>query len=208
MDQDPLKFDIRITADRRRRAQRSRRGLSGAVETSRQICAHPGCGKPGLYRAPRAPDALDDYLWFCRDHVREYNLRWNFFAGMEDTALAENLARLKGFERSGDIFARRNASPGWLRFGIADPLELLGERGTRRLPAGTRALRLLPNERKALEILAAEPNWTKSEIRKRYRTLVKDLHPDTNGGSRADEARLQQVLWAWEQIRASRNFKE
>ena len=44
------------------------------------------------------------------------------------------------------------------------------------------------------------------EIRKQYKSLVKDLHPDMNGGNRADEDRLQEVVWAWDQIKDSRNF--
>jgi DnaJ-class molecular chaperone len=35
---------------------------------------------------------------------------------------------------------------------------------------------------------------------------VKDLHPDMNGGNRADEDRLQEVVWAWDQLKDSRNF--
>ena len=35
-----------------------------------------------------------------------------------------------------------------------------------------------------------------------YKALVKDLHPDMNGGRRDDEARLSEVVWAWEQIKA------
>ena len=38
--------------------------------------------------------------------------------------------------------------------------------------------------------------------------MVKDLHPDMNGGNRADEDRLQEVVWAWDQIKESRNFRE
>mgnify|MGYP000113764380 CR=1 FL=1 len=40
-----------------------------------------------------------------------------------------------------------------------------------------------------------------------YKSLVKDLHPDMNGGNRADEERLQEVVWAWDQIKDSRNFQ-
>ena len=29
-----------------------------------------------------------------------------------------------------------------------------------------------------------------------------------NGGAREDEDRLQEVVWAWDQIKESRNFKE
>ena len=29
-----------------------------------------------------------------------------------------------------------------------------------------------------------------------------------NGGDRSDEDRLQEVVWAWDQIKDSRNFKD
>ena len=45
-------------------------------------CDHPGCSEGGLFRAPRTPDVLDSYYWFCLDHIRSYNKAWNFFAGM------------------------------------------------------------------------------------------------------------------------------
>ena len=67
--------------------------------------------------------------------------------------------------------------------------------------------RLPPTERKALEILDARDHWTKAEIRKQYKSLVKDLHPDMNGGDRSQEEQLQEVVWAWDQIKDSRNFK-
>ncbi len=38
--------------------------------------------------------------------------------------------------------------------------------------------------------------------------VVKDLHPDMNGGDRSDEDRLQEVVWAWDQIKDSRYFRE
>ena len=71
------------------------------------------------------------------------------------------------------------------------------------------ATRKLPStERKALEILDARDTWTRTEVRKQYKGLVKDLHPDMNVGDRSDEDRLQEVVWAWDQIKDSRYFKE
>jgi DnaJ-class molecular chaperone len=69
---------------------------------------------------------------------------------------------------------------------------------TRRLPA---------TERRAVEILEAKDSWSKPEIRKAYKALIKILHPDMNGGDRSQEEQLQQVMWAWDQIKDSRNFK-
>ena len=38
--------------------------------------------------------------------------------------------------------------------------------------------------------------------------MVKDLHPDMNNGNRADEDRLKEVVWAWEQIKRSRKIPD
>jgi curved DNA-binding protein CbpA len=214
----PFEFDISVTADKKRRARA--RGHSGAVETSGRTCAKPGCSRPGLYRAPKSPDHLEDFLWFCLDHVREYNLRWNFFESHSDADLERQFAADRVWERPTrpfrDSLHRNGTQPhadgrAWQRFGYDDPMELLGDKATMN-PGGERSARperrLPPTERRALEILDARDMQTKAEIRQQYKALVKDLHPDMNGGRRDDEARLAEVVWAWEQIKASRSFRD
>ena len=84
---------------------------------------------------------------------------------------------------------------------------MLGENATQNPGKAVVGRRRLPaKERRALEILDARDYWNKSEIRSQYKNLVKDLHPDMNGGNRAEEEHLQQVVWAWDQIKDSRNF--
>ncbi len=215
----PFDFDISVSADKKRRSRG--RSQSGAVETSGRVCERAGCTKPGKYRAPKSPDTLDDFHWFCLDHVREYNLRWNFFETHSDADLKHQFAADRVWGRATRPFpetpGRNGTQPhadgrAWQRFGFDDPMELLGEKGTLN-PGADRAAarpqrRLPPTERRALEILDAQDGQTKTEIRKQYKALVKDLHPDMNGGRRDDEARLSEVVWAWEQIKASRSFRD
>ena len=47
-----------------------------------QCCDQPGCDKAGEYRAPRSRTALNQYFWFCLEHVRAYNASWDFYKGM------------------------------------------------------------------------------------------------------------------------------
>jgi len=206
----PFDFDIRVSSDKKRRT-RGRRGMSGAVETSTRSCDHPGCEEPGLYRAPRSPEALDDYLWFCREHVREYNLKWNFFAGQTEEEMFESMEQSRVWGRATQPFGKGDERRAWSRLGVEDPMEILGEKATRNpgraAPSG-HTRRLPPTERRALEILDARDTWSRSEIRKQYKSLVKDLHPDMNKGDRTDEERLQEVVWAWDQLRESRNFRD
>lgn len=77
---DPFGFDISAASDKKRRSK-GRRGMSGAFETSTRRCDKSGCSQPGQYRAPKSPKQLDDYYWFCKEHVREYNTNWNYFQG-------------------------------------------------------------------------------------------------------------------------------
>lgn len=213
----PFDFDISVSADKKRRARA--RGLSGAIETSSRGCDKPGCTRPGKFRAPKSPDQLDDFLWFCMEHIREYNLKWNFFQSHSDADLEQQFAADRVWERPTQPFSA-TVSRGqphaegraWQRFGFDDPAELLGENATLN-PGNARGAarpqrRLPPTERRALEILDAQDGQTKTEIRKIYKALVKDLHPDMNGGKRDDEARLSEVVWAWEQIKASRSFRD
>ncbi len=208
----PFEFDMRVSADKKRRTK-GKRGMSGAFETSSRGCDHPGCEEAGQYRAPKSPDHLDEYLWFCKDHVREYNLKWNFFTGQTEDDYLRQADSDRVWNRETKPFSKpKEEARAWQRLGVEDPLEILGANGTQNPAtpgrAGQSTRKLPPTERKALDILDARDTWTRIEIRKQYKTLVKDLHPDMNGGNRADEDRLQEVVWAWDQIKESRYFRD
>lgn len=205
---DPFAFDISAASDKKRRTK-GRRGMSGAFETSTRRCDKEGCGEAGQYRAPKSPRMLEDYFWFCKDHIREYNLNWNYFQGQSEAEFQEFLDNATVWDRPTKPFARSAQDQKWARHGVDDPLEILGANGTNpevRQRSSTR--RLPPTERRALEILEAGEHWTKPEIRKQYKALVKILHPDLNGGDRSDEERLQEVVWAWDQVKDSRSFRD
>ena len=205
---NPFGFDISVSADKKKRT-RGRRGMSGAFETSKRKCEHPGCEEPGQYRAPKSPDHLDEYLWFCKDHVREYNLKWNFFNGTTEEEMEAQMEKDRVWERETKPFKKSEEQRAWARLGVDDPHQVLGDNATQNRGKGTGSTRRLPpTERKALDILEARDHWTKTEIRKQYKSLVKDLHPDMNGGNRDDEDRLQEVVWAWDQIKESRSFQD
>lgn len=210
---NPFEFDISVSADKKRRSK-GRRGMSGASETSTRTCEHPGCEEPGKYRAPRHPDNLEEFRWFCLPHVRQFNQKWNFFQNHSEEELEKQFAADKVWDRPTKPFNKGDGSSpearAWARMGIADPHELLGDNATQNPGRGDglgMGRKLPAPERKALDILEAREDWTKQELRKQYKRLIKELHPDLNGGDRTQEDRLQQVVWAWDQIKESRNFK-
>ena len=69
-----------------------------------------------------------------------------------------------------------------------------------RHPSG-RALR--STELKALQTLGLDDTATADQVKTQYKTLVKRLHPDANGGSRANEDTLKAVIQAYDHLRSS-----
>ncbi|MEO0381367.1 MAG: J domain-containing protein [Pseudomonadota bacterium] len=204
---DPFGFDMSVSSAKKKNP-RGRRGMSGASETSTRICDAPGCNLPGKFRAPKAPDVLDDFYWFCQQHVREYNLKWNFFDGTTEAEINAQQSKDKVWERATKPMADPEARA-WARLGIEDPHQVLGKNATQNPGRGGNAAarKLPPTEKRAIEILETAADATKADIRKAYKALIKVLHPDMNGGDRSQEEQLQEVVWAWDQIKDSRNFK-
>ncbi|SEP94819.1 DnaJ domain-containing protein [Loktanella sp. DSM 29012] len=209
---DPFGFDMSVSSSKKKNP-RGRRGMSGASETSTRVCEHEGCEEAGKYRAPKSPDTLDDYIWFCKEHIREYNLKWNFFDGTSEAELMAQMDKDRAtWERPTKPLKRSVEERAWARLGVQDPHEVLGDNATRNpgrnvaAAGGTR--RLPPTERRAIEILDAKDSMSKAEIRKCYKALIKVLHPDMNGGDRSQEEQLSEVVWAWDQLKSSRNFRE
>ena len=110
-----------------------------------------GCAAAGQYRAPKSPDHLDEYFWFCRDHVREYNLKWNFFQGTTDDEFQKFLDKDRVWERETKPFSRIGDGNAWARLGVNDPMALLGEKATQNpgRPNSAATRKLPPTERKA-----------------------------------------------------------
>ncbi|MCI4664794.1 MAG: J domain-containing protein [Neomegalonema sp.] len=214
----PLFTDISVSADKRRRSKD--RGMSGAVSSGPRGCEWPGCEEKAAYRAPKSPENLNEFRWFCLEHVRLYNSRWNYYKNMSEEEIVESQRTDKMWGRKTWRLGRPGASEGgephadgqaWRRFGFEDPHDVLGDKAT--LNPGDRSAevraRLLPKATlKALKTMSLEVTATRQEIRLRYKELVKRFHPDQNGGDRSEEHRLREVLAAWEILKNDSSFSE
>jgi hypothetical protein len=179
-----------------------------------RTCEVDGCSEEAKYIAPKSPKALDNFHWFCLKHVKEYNTRWNYFKNHSEEEFETELNLSKTWGRKTKPFGsissvNRSHSDGnsRLRFGIEDSFGFISGLEKKDTGSVSAKKRLNHSEQKALSILGATEEMTKNEIRKLYKVLIKDLHPDTNDGKRDDEDRLSEVVWAWDQIRNSNRFE-
>ena len=129
-------------------------------------CSHKNCPHEGLHPAPQTPDKPRPYRYFCLEHIREYNARWNFLGGLSEQEVERHIRDATVWER-----------PTWpLGKG---PLNAK----TRKKPAKDNQDALPPNEIiRALVIFELEHPTALTLVKKKHRELVKRYHPDSNDG--------------------------
>lgn len=177
-------------------------------------CDHAGCKEAGTFRAPKSRDRLNDYYWFCLDHVREYNRTWDYYAGMGPTEIEKAVRSAVVGDRPTWKLGQRTASGRQYRFANGTRFDLFPEdvqadiearlgqaKRKAEKEAQARARRKLSAEDQALAALdlSAPVEW--HEIKARYKVLAKQLHPDANGGDRSAEERLKVVNQAYSTLK-------
>ena len=184
----------------------------GRVGSEGRRCDAPGCPEPGEFRAPGVRsgnfDGPGEFRWYCLDHVRAFNSGYNWFAGMTPEQVMAAQHPIHGWDRQTRAFsptAGIDQAPRWGDF--TDPLDAISARARARKPAQRADGRLvLPDERRALELLDLPLDADRRALRMRYANLVRALHPDRNGGDRSHEARLQRVIEAYQLLRKAAAF--
>lgn len=178
-------------------------------EPPRRFCDWPGCHSTGDYRAPRAPDRLREFRYFCLEHVRIYNRSWDFFAGMSqaeiEAYLHEDLTWHRPTWPIGTGHPRHAAGWRW-----QDPYDLFlngaGTNGTHGASEWDRRQGRLSKTERMLAVLDLSPDTTRKELKARYKQLVKLHHPDLHGGDKKSEERLKLINEAYTYLLDSDRF--
>jgi len=145
---------------------------------------------------------LGEYYWFCLEHVREYNKSWNFCRGMSEDQLEQEIRNDTVWRRPTWRLGPRTAAAqqrferAWRTHGFgfrdAEDHRYRGDAGT--AAAGT-------PEQKALRCMDLDPPVNLTQLKARYKELVKQFHPDANGGDKAAEERLKDINDAYTTLR-------
>ncbi|MEO1281674.1 MAG: DnaJ domain-containing protein [Pseudomonadota bacterium] len=173
-------------------------------------CQWKGCDKRGLHRAPAGRGRDGEYFFFCVDHVRQYNQSYNYFDGMSDDEVADFQQdamtghrptwKMGGNSPSAADSATRANQPG--APSGHDPHGFFAWRAKQaRQQASERRRKLKPLEKKSLDALHLGENATNDEIRAQYKALVKEHHPDANGGDRRSEEKLREIIQAYNHLK-------
>ncbi|MEO0411894.1 MAG: J domain-containing protein [Pseudomonadota bacterium] len=178
----------------------------GRVEHSDgRICDWPGCKEAGEFKAPkqaaRRSDEPPQWHWFCLEHVREHNESWNYFDALSPEDHAS--ARQAHPSWDGPTFPFRMNPEELASLRMKDMHGIFSSDGRfhRFAESPGHAGRPLSNvQSRALSTLGLTETASVEDIKKRYKVLLKQYHPDANGGDRTGEKKMQAVIAAYHQL--------
>jgi hypothetical protein len=180
-------------------------------------CDHKGCDDRGVCKAPKpfaartiqVPGqrvATEDSHYFCQRHAAEYNRSYDFFEGMTESEITAFQASAGFGHKPTWRFAGGQAAKAGATL---NPRNWRGARDWLYHGPGSGSSTPSPQrERTRLQIRALDEmglphNAPAATIRERYGALVKQYHPDSNGGDRSMEHRLAIVIRAFKALKAS-----
>ena len=168
---------------------RPRKYFAPQSGNTKRKCDHEGCNKKGEYRAPK-DRSLKDYYWFCLEHVKEYNAKWNYYDGISDHEAEEEKkpkmhfkSKIKyqfgfGYEKEFNFFDEYDVD-----FSTVDGLFYTRE------------------EKSYLETMdLSGENLNLKSLKKQYKKLAKKYHPDANHGDKDMEEKFKQLTHAYNHL--------
>lgn len=192
---------------------RTHRKRPQETEVEAPTCQWDGCDRPGAHRAPVGRNAEGQFFMFCFEHVKEYNKGYNYFSGLSDSEIARyQKEAITGHRPTWTVGVNKSAKHAplhsTLRSGSAgaqsrvrDPFGFVGQGRSSGPRFQTQERKLKSLEAKAFDTMGLAGNATSSEIKSRYKELVKKHHPDANGGDRGSEERFRAVIQAYQLLK-------
>jgi hypothetical protein len=140
-----------------------------------RLCDRHGCTEPGVCPAPKSPNSPERWM-FCQDHAAEYNRGWDYFEGLSAEEAAEREAQERR-EAAGFTTSKHQT---WADRGDE------GRSG---------------DEMRALDLFDLPPDASMDDVKKAWRALAKDTHPDVKPGDAEAARKFQAGQAAYEVLR-------
>ncbi|MGL4635606.1 MAG: J domain-containing protein [Beijerinckiaceae bacterium] len=176
------------------------------ARAAERTCQHPGCNNPGDYKAPLGRNREGQYIFLCLAHVQSYNKGYNYFQGMTDDAISDfQKDALTGHRPTWTIGVKAKSNGSGTSSGPTphDPLGMFGQATRAAKPAEEAKKQYGKLALKSLDIMHLDENATPEQIRAKYKSWVKQLHPDANNGDRSREEKLREILKAYNTLKSA-----
>ena len=158
-------------------------------------CDSNKCNKKGEYKAPKSRVMLNEYFYFCLEHIKEYNKSWDFYKGMSVEQIENSMRSDTFWDRPSwplknsfkKIFNEFNEYVD--EFVKTEDATINDNYFKNNLTDETLTL----EESNALKELDLKMPIYLKKIKKNYKKLVKIFHPDVNGNNKKAEEKFKQI---------------
>jgi len=156
-----------------------------------RLCQEKGCSNEGEYEAPKSPNSKERYF-FCLDHIKIYNKRWNYFAGKSQKQIYD-------FQKN-DFFEGRPTRPFSYGYGTKIKFEFEYRLDHEKIKFKRKNKSFLSCNKKsnskvqkALKIFSLSDDFSEKILKKRYKELVKKYHPDLNKSFLNKDSKIKEI---------------
>lgn len=133
-------------------------------------CDIINCNAEGIYPAPKSRHEINEYIYLCIDHIREFNKSWNYFEGLTDQEFENEIRKASTWDRPSWKFGARNS-----KFYIKDHFDFFREK-----QSFNNSKKINAKLSQSWNVLGLKPTENIEEVKKKYKLLAKKWHPDKN----------------------------
>ena len=163
-------------------------------------CDYGNCSNIGEYKAPKSRSNLNDYYYFCLNHVTKYNKSWDFYKGLTVDQIELSMRKDTVWDRpSWPLNGNYAKVMKQLNDFLNEDYSLFEKDKDNKDFFENKKIndKLIITEIKSLEILGLKMPISVDEIKKRYKKLVKIFHPDVNDNNKEAEAKFKEITEAY-----------
>ena len=161
-----------------------------------QKCAHVNCNKIGNFKAPISRENINEYIYFCIEHIREYNKKWNYYEGLNNEEIESEIRKATTWERP-TWPIRDRVKKNWNNINF----EFHNFDNLNKKESEKKNENFSIDEIKAFKIFNISPTKNIEIIKKAYKKLVKKYHPDYNMGNKEYENKIKEINQAYNDIK-------
>ena len=144
------------------------------------ICEWEACEKIGGFKAPAEKDNIKKFKWLCKDHIKLFNSKWDYFEGMSQNEIEDFLKSDLTWHRPTQKFSSKDNFFNILwNNALRDKFKFFNNNYAHDLNSNV--------------------DWT--TVQNKFKTLVKKFHPDKNAGSRKFEDKLKKITLAYSHLK-------
>ena len=164
----------------------------------KNICEWQNCNEHGEFKAPAEKDNSKNFRWFCKEHIKQFNQKWDYFDGMSQYEIESFLRSDLTWHRPTQKFGSNDNFFNILwNNTLNDKFKIFNDESS--YVANNR--KFCEKDKDAFRIMDLKLSDDWATIQKKFKILVKKFHPDRNSGNKKFEDKLKKITMAYSHLK-------